>query len=137
MAKDITNLSCRKYSLLISTLNKLNTNQMPGLKSVTKLQIKLNNFFKIQSNDYGFFVEPLDKIKYVCKKFLIKNPEFFRSKFRIKISADSTSISGTHINVLNFTFNLLDDVKTATSVFGSKILGYKSFFLSFLKFIYN
>ena len=42
---------------------------MPGIKAVTKLQFKLNDFFEIQSNDDGFFVNPQNKIKYVCQNF--------------------------------------------------------------------
>ena len=122
-AKDLTNLSSRKYSLMKSTLKEIITLRMPGIKAVTKLQFKLNNFFEIQSNDNGFFVDPQNKIKYVCQKFLKRNPDFSGTKFRIKLSADSTSISRTHINVLNFTFNLLDDEVNSTSVFGEMILG--------------
>ena len=64
-AKDLTNLSSRKYSLMTSTLKDLKTLRMPGIKAVTKLQFKLNDFFEIQSNDDGFFVDPQNKIKYV------------------------------------------------------------------------
>ena len=123
MAKDLTNMSCRKYSLMKSTLKELNTIQLPGIKQLAKLQFALNNFFKIKSNDDGFFVEPKEKIIYACQKFLKRNPSFSSTKLRIKLSADSTSISKTHINVLNFTFTIVVDVENATSVFGANILG--------------
>ena len=102
---------------MITTLKELITLRMPGIKAVTKLQFKLNNFFEIQSNDDGFFDEPQNKIKFVRQKFLKRYPNFSESKFRIKLSADSTSISRKHINVLNFTFNLLDDVEKSTTLF--------------------
>ena len=48
--------------------------------------------------------------------------------FRIKLSADGTSITKSRVNVLVFTFTLLNDVKNAQSVFGQMILG-KYFFI--------
>ena len=75
----------------------------------------------------GFYVEPLQKIKFVCKKYLEKKTARVET-FRIKLSADGTSITKSRVNVLVFTFTLLNDVKNAQSVFGQMILG-KYFFI--------
>ena len=38
IAKDLTNLSSRKYSIFKTTLNEVNKLRIPGIKAVTKLQ---------------------------------------------------------------------------------------------------
>ena len=96
---------------------------MPNYEAVNKLQLYLNYSFSIKSNNDGFYIDPVKKIKFVCEKFLNKNPNFSKTKFKIKLSADSTSITRTDIKLLNVTFNLLDDVENCSSVFGSIILG--------------
>ena len=122
-AKDKINMSGKKYTLLKSTLRESKTIRMPVIEAVNKMQLNLNNFFEIKSNNDGFFIDPARKIKFVCEKFVMKNPNFIKNKFKIKLSADSTSISRTNIHLLNVTFNLLDDVENCSSVFGSMILG--------------
>ena len=126
MAKDVTNLSCRKYTLLKKTLKDINVNGIPNIRLITNLQYKINNFFPIQNNENGFFVEPVQKIKYVCEKFLLKNPHFSKSYFKLKLSADSTALSKKHLNLLNLTFNLLDDKDLAMNSVGCYILGKES-----------
>ncbi len=88
-----------------------------------RTQHKINNFFNLISNESGFFIEPLKKIKYVCEKFLSNNPDFSETKFKIKISADGTNLSKKNVKLLNFTFCLLDDKANAMNVNGCYCLG--------------
>ena len=67
-------MSENQYLNLRNTL--LGFQQMPGINSIRILQNKLNNFFEIQNNDYGYFCIPEQKIKFVCENLLLKNPEF-------------------------------------------------------------
>ena len=130
-AKDKINMSQKKYKLLKSTLHQCKTIRLPGIELVDKLKHELDNFFAIKSNNDGFYIDPVKKIKFVCEKFINKNPNFSKNKFKIKISADSTSISRTNTNLLNVTFNLLDDAENCSSVFGSIILGNYFFLFEF------
>ncbi len=47
MAKDLANMSNKKYELIKTTYKDLKTIRMPGIKAVKKLQYDLNNFFPI------------------------------------------------------------------------------------------
>ena len=106
---------------------------MVGLKAIKKCQKEMNNIFEIISTEFGYFVDPLQKITFVCKKFLnesqrrIKSEKTFKNfqgdAFKIKLSADSTNISRNKTALLNFTFNLLDEKVKACSVNKIFILG--------------
>lgn len=121
IAKDQAQLSDKQYLNLRNTL--LGFQYIPGLDSVRKLQYKLNEFFEIKNNDYGFYCIPEPKIKFVCENLLLKNPEFSNNGFKIKLNVDSTSITSSNIILLNISFNLIDDVKTAMNVNGTYLLG--------------
>jgi hypothetical protein len=127
VAKDMTNMSCRKYRLLRKILCGLYFETIPGLKKVVTKQYEINDIFKLEApNQNGFFYDPSKKISYVCEKYL-SNDENFRESgersFKIKLSADSMNLSKKNLTLLNFTFNLLNDKKNAMSVFGTYILG--------------
>jgi len=122
-AKDITNLSNIKYRQWRKILKEIDAQRLPGIKQIVTMQHELNNFFKIRKNNYGFFVNPIEKINLVCSSFLKKNPNFNKTVFEIKLSADGTRISSTKIQVLNFTFNLIDDEKNSSSVLSTYLLG--------------
>jgi hypothetical protein len=127
VAKDLTNMSCLKYRLIRKIFKSLNFGNIPGWKKVMKKQHEINDLFKLEEpNQKGFYYEPSKKIQFVCEKFLLKNEEFLNSgdrTFKIKLSADSMNLSKKHLNILNITFNLLNDKKKAMSVFGTYILG--------------
>jgi hypothetical protein len=54
---------------------------------------------------------------------LLKNPDFSRSKFKIKLNFDSTTITSSHILILNCSFNLIDDKELAMNINGTYMLG--------------
>ena len=121
MAKDLANLSNLQYIAQRKAL--LGIHKMPGLKKILSMQKKLNNFFAIDANDYGYYCSPTPKIRFVCEQFLLKNPEFSQKKFKIKLSIDSTTITSSNILLLNLSFNLIDDQEKATSINGTYLLG--------------
>ena len=121
IAKDIANLSNLQYIAQRKAL--LGIQEMPGIKKIINLQQKLNNFFAIDDNEYGFYCLPEPKIRFVCEQFLLKNPDFSKPNFKIKISVDSTSITSSNILLLNISFNLIDDKKNAMSINGTYLLG--------------
>jgi hypothetical protein len=126
MAKDITNMSRKKYIILKKLLKKNDFDSIPGVQKVFKIQHKLNDLYQIRNNDFGYFLQPSEKIKFVCTKFLMRNEKFKHSiskTFRIKLSADTVILSKKNRRLLNFTFSLLDDEKTAMSVNGTFVLG--------------
>jgi hypothetical protein len=126
-ATDLLNISNKKYHLLRKLL-KNSPYILPSKHWITEMKFDLNDFFEIIPNDKGFYANPEQKIQFVCKKFLIDNPDYPRQTFRIKLSADVTQISKTRIQLLNFTFDLLDDNKEISSVMSIFILGISIFF---------
>jgi hypothetical protein len=127
-ATDLLNISNKKYSLLRKLLKNINPFFLPSKHWINEMKFDLNNFFEIIPNDKGFYVNPEQKIQFVCKKFLINNPDYQKQTFRIKLSADVTQISKTRIQLLNFTFDLLDDNNNISSVMSIFVLGILNYF---------
>lgn len=121
MAKDLAHVSNKHYYIYRKTLSDIQ--RMPGIEKILKLKSKLDNFFEIKKNEYGFFCTPEQKIKYVCQKFFSNNPNFSNRFFRIKLSLDSTSISTRNITLLNVSFNLIDDTVNSMNINGTFLLG--------------
>jgi hypothetical protein len=123
--KDEINMSDRKYEILRSSLKEFIPFSLPRIVNVNKMKYQLNHYFDIKENENkkGFYVNPEKKIMFVCQKFIEENKSFKKNKIRIKIAADSSTISTTHITLLNLAFCLLDDIKTATNVHGCYVLG--------------
>jgi len=133
--KDQTNLSDKKYKICCKMSKEVNPIKMPSLFLLKQMQKNLNNFFKIQIINYnsvlrddfpkerGAYVDPVHKINFVCQKFIRENEDFNENIIRIRLSADSTQISKRKKKVLNFTFDLMDDLKNISSVSSIYILG--------------
>jgi hypothetical protein len=122
-AKDLTNMSNEKYRLLRNLVKEINPIYLPSNNWISEMKFDLNNFFEIISINNGFYLNPEQKIQYVCKKFLTKNTDFKNKVFNIRLSADVTKISKTRIQILNFTFDLLDERDIISSVVSIYILG--------------
>ena len=121
--KDFINLSSKKYKILRRLLDAHHIEKIPGYRRIYKIQKDLNNFFVLQKNDFGFFVDAAQKITFACSKFLQRNKDFKSKNIRIKLCADSVQISRKNINLLNFAFSIIDDTKFSKSVYGCFILG--------------
>jgi len=130
IAKDLTNMSRRKFRLWRQILKKIFFDKIPNWRDVEEKQHEINNIFPLISNQKGFFLDPNQKIKYVCQKFLERNEEFVENderNFKIKLSADGVTISKKNIKLLNFTFSLINDEFNCMGVYHTYILG-KYFF---------
>lgn len=125
-AKDLINMSCRKYETLRKFLKDNYIGKLPCIDSVREQQIKIDNSFTLYQNDFGFFLCPQQKIKFVCEKFLERNKVFAESgikKFKIRLCSDGVQISKKNLKCLNFGFTILDDERNCKSVFHTYILG--------------
>ena len=119
-AKDMANISEKKYEILRKYFSWL---QIPSLSAIRPVQNIINNLYTIHQNEKGVFVEPLQKIKFVCKKYIEKQNFTNLKTFKIKLNTDGTSLTKSNVNLLNFSFTLLNEVEKAKSVFGQYILG--------------
>ena len=69
-AKDVTNMSERKY-LLFKKIFSFTT--MPSLNKLRLLKNNIDSIFNIYQNEFGFYVDPLEKISFILSNFLEKN----------------------------------------------------------------
>jgi hypothetical protein len=122
-AKDLTNMSDKKYILLRNLLKEINPIRLSSLQWINELRFSLDKIFEIISNDKGFFYSPEQKFKFFIKKFLVQNQDFKEKSIKIKLSADVTKISKTRIQILNIAFELLDDKNGISNVNRIFILG--------------
>ena len=130
IAKDLTNMSRRKFRLWRQILQKIHFDNIPNWRDVEERHHEINELFPLKSNQKGFFLDPNQKFKYVCQKFLERNEEFRESgerNFKIKLSADGVTISKKNIKLLNFTFSLINDEWNCMGVYHTYILG-KNFY---------
>jgi hypothetical protein len=128
--KELTNMSERKYILIRKFLLKNCIEKIPSLERLSTLSRSIDNSFIIYPNDYGFFLDPSQKIKFVCEKFLERNEDFSNRKFKIRFCADGVTINKKHLQCLNLAFTLLDDEKNCKNVNHTYILGkLKDFFI--------
>ena len=105
MAKDITNLSNRKYKIIRSHFNFI---YMPGLNRVLDLQKKLNLFFKTKRNKYGSYCDAFQKINFVCRKHLEQALIVEDDVIIIKLSSDGTQITKSYVHL---TFTIINSNK--------------------------
>jgi hypothetical protein len=124
MVKEISCLSRRKYQVLKRTLDSVFPIKMPGHEKLFSLRNKLDNFFTYFDNQKGFYVHPLQKIQYVCQKLIENNRDIsFQDGIKIKLSFDGKNVSDTKIQLLNSTFNVINDELNATNVTHTFTLG--------------
>lgn len=127
-AKDKANLSDKTYSAFRKRINK--SNDKFKLLSINKLNIfkkKLNQFFKIEQNILGCYVDAFDKIKFTLKKvyerLLNDNKTIENNTFKIHLSGDGCRITRTRFNIINFTFKVLNDsIQNTTGLYTLGIL---------------
>jgi len=83
----------------------------------------ISSYWQIQNTSCGAFVsDPIQKIKFVCEKYLTCNPGALEDKcFNIFLCGDGFQLTRTHLNILNFSFRLLND--SDLSLNGCYVLG--------------
>jgi len=128
--KDELNIGRRDYIKLRNTLGK---DVLPSYYSVSIMEKSLDSFFNIDKNSKGYFVNPAEKIKFVCEKFLKKKKDkkVDNNTFLIKLSGDGTKITKSSVDLLNFTFTIINDEKKATTSKGNYSLGKFHYFLNY------
>lgn len=83
----------------------------------------------------SYIKDPTSKIKFVCEKYLEKlgkliPPEKVKDNtFKILLCGDGVNLTRTHLNILNFTFSLVNDEDLRLG--GYYTLG-KNFFILFM-----
>lgn len=83
----------------------------------------ISSYWQIQNTSCGAFVsDPIQKIKFVCENYLTYNPGALKDKcFKIFLCGDGFQLTRTHLNILNFSFRLLND--SDLSLNGCYVLG--------------
>ena len=115
-ARDRSNMSEKNYIRFRNACPKIKNFKMPSLFRLNEFKFKLNNFFSIKNNEFGFFVEPEEKIKWLLEKFYYKSNKKIKDKvFRLHLSGDGMAASKTRVNLINLTLRILNDGNQKTS----------------------
>ena len=77
-AKDKANMSEKNYIRFRKACSKINNLKFPSLFKLNEFKFKLNKFFTIIKNEFGFYVEPEEKIKWILNKV------YHKENFKIK-----------------------------------------------------
>ena len=115
-AKDRSNMSEKNYIRFRNACSKIKDFKMPALFRLNELKFKLNNFFSINKNEFGYFVEPEEKIKWLLEKIYYKKNKIIKDNvFRLHLSGDGMAASKTRVNLINLTVRILNDGSQKTS----------------------
>ena len=134
--RDRTNQSRRKYTIARNRLMKCKI-KLPSSSALDKYKLSLNKFFELKKsiNGKGYTVNCREKIEFVLKKFYEKNKIIQDNTFLIKLAGDGCSLNGSRVNILNFTFTIINDHENCMSSKGNYVLGkYENDFYFFFKF---
>ncbi len=122
-AVDEANMSEQSYRGFKKTM-KLPS--MPTMYRIRAHRSRLNSFFDLRQNDFGHYVDARQKIEYVLKKIYKKDSTQIKGDtFFLKFSGDGTNITKTSVQLLNFTFTVLNDKEICKTSSGNYILGEK------------
>lgn len=120
-ACDESNLSERGY---LGFKKNIGLPSMPSLAKLRMHKYRLNEFFDIEKNEYGNYVNVMQKIEYVLKKVYKKDPNLVKNDtFYLKFSGDGTNLTKSSVQLLNFTFTILNDKEMCKTSAGNYILG--------------
>ena len=139
--KDKTGISRRNYIVQRKCLKRCNI-IVPADRKLTNYRKHLmDKFFTLKQteNGNGYKIENCsEKIEFYLKKFYNKhirdiesNPENSftieqivpNDTFYLKLAGDGASLNQSQVNVLNFTFTIINDIENAMSVNGNYVLG--------------
>jgi hypothetical protein len=119
--KDELNLGRRDY---IKLRNMLGKDKLPSHYSVLIMEKQLDMFFTVRNNSHGYYIgDPLSKIKFVCEKFLKEHNQVENNTFLIKLAGDGTRITKNLVDLLNYTFTVINDENLAKTSKGNYDLG--------------
>ena len=72
-ARDRANLSEMGYSLFRKTMNRIRNVNIPSLYASKKAKTLKDNFYTIYKNNFGYYVDPEQKLNYVLTKIYQKD----------------------------------------------------------------
>ena len=123
-AVDSSNLSMRNYRAL---RNALDYAEIPSLYKVNSFKKRMNQFFELHKNEFGCYVNAKEKVEFVLGKVHEKlGGHVENDTFSVKFSGDGTNITKTSVQLLNFTFTVLNDSDKCKTSSGNYILGNKT-----------
>ena len=148
--KDKSGTSRRKYDIQRKYLKRCNINIPANRKLAQYRKHLMDKFFILEQtkNGNGYKIENcFEKIEFYLNRFFKKklreiesNPEASltiqqtipNDTFHLKLAGDGASLNNSQVNVLNFTFVIINDIENAMSVNGNYLLGKREFLLKSL-----
>lgn len=132
---DVSLLSFNRYQLFRS-ISGIGLATVYGIQRMRNI---INSIISLKKNDFGFYFEPKEKIRYVLSKKIkdLKSLNLLPpdNTFTIKFCGDGTNLGKKNVKIVNLCFTIIED-ETATSVNGTFVLGILFIFI-ILKIIIN
>lgn len=126
-ARSLSMISRRKYL----SFRKETQIEMSSIYKIRKVERNINEIFNFESNKYGYYINPAEKLNYILKQTLkimeTKNEVLKDDTFIVKFAGDGTNLTRSRLQVLNFTVTVIDSKSTAMSIKGNHILGKEIF----------
>lgn len=147
--KDKSGTSRRKYDIQRKYLKRCNINIPANRKLAQYRKHLMDKFFILEQtkNGNGYKIENcFEKIEFYLKRYFKKklkeiesNPKALltiqqiipNDTFYLKLAGDGASLNNSQVNVLNFTFVIINDIENAMSVNGNYLLGKRLLLLKF------
>jgi len=138
--KDKTGISRRNFIQQRKCLKRCNINVPAESKLAHYRKHLMDKFFKLKQNENGngYKIENCSvKIEFYLKKYYQRQIRKIESTedsltiqqtipndtFYLKLAGDGASLNRSQVNILNFTFTIINDIENAMSVNGNYVLG--------------
>ena len=87
---------------------------MPPVYKLDSFKKKVNQFFSIQNNQHGFYVNAQEKISFVLTKIWERMP-IVNNEFRIHLLGDGCNVSRTRIKIVKFCFKVINEMNDSVT----------------------
>lgn len=120
--KDLTYLSDSNYQIWRNS----NLTIGPSLHKLKAVRKFLNSVYPIHRNNYGFYINPINKIQLVINEVTGSKSLTIDEDISIKLCGDGFNIAKSNLKIINFSFTIINQGQTAKTVKGNYLLGKKN-----------
>ncbi len=120
-ARDLANMSEQAYTDFRNALKPIC--KLPCVSNLNIMKSRMNRLFPVSNNLYGSYVNSLRKIEFVLNRVHDKLGGKIKDEtFRIQYCGDGTMVSKTHVNLLTFSFSVMNVIDL--SFHNQNVLGF-------------
>ena len=119
-------MSLTSYNKYQSIKNHLKDKFFPSKSKVVLIRKKIDTIFNIRSNQFGFYFDARQKITFILQQrleYLKEKKSISNNTIKLKFCADGIQVTKSRIQLINFSFSIIDDIEKSMSPNGHYILG--------------